>query len=108
MEVQIKDLIDIYENEVKKDVKNKKKIFEFERNKMEYFVDMKSKLENNEYDGGKYTIFWIFEHKVREVMSQSIYDKVINHYVTRFILEPKLTKYLNNRNCVTRKNMGIT
>lgn len=60
MEVQIKNLIDIYENEVKKNVKNKKKIFEFERNEMEYFVDMKSKLENNEYDGGKYTIFLIF------------------------------------------------
>ncbi len=41
-------------------------------------------------------------------MSQSIYDKVINHYVTRFILEPKLTKYLNNRNCATRKNIEIT
>lgn len=57
---------------------------------------------------GKYTIFLIFEPKVSVVTSQSIYDKVINHYVTRFILEPKLIKHLNNRNCATRKNIGIT
>ena len=39
-------------------------------------------------------------------MSQSVYDKVINHYVARFILIPKLEKYLNDRNCATRKNKG--
>ena len=27
-------------------------------------------------------------------MSQSIYDKIINHYITRHILMPKYTKYL--------------
>ena len=41
-------------------------------------------------------------------MAQGIYDKIINHYVTRFILIPKLEKYLNNRNCATRKGMGTS
>ena len=36
-------------------------------------------------------------------MSQSVYDKIINHYVARFILMPKLEKYLNDRNCATGK-----
>ena len=39
-------------------------------------------------------------------MSQSIYDKVINHYIARYVLEEKLTKYLDIRNTATRKNMG--
>ena len=39
-------------------------------------------------------------------MSLNIYDKVINHFFTRFVLEPKLTKYLDDRNVATRKNMG--
>lgn len=39
-------------------------------------------------------------------MSLSVKDKVINHYVTRNILEPKLTKYLDPRNVATRKGMG--
>lgn len=39
-------------------------------------------------------------------MSLSVKDKIINHYLTRAILETKLTKDLDNRNCATRKNMG--
>ena len=107
MKVLIKELKIIYEEEIRKNVKNKKKIFEFEKQKIEYLIDIKRVLENNLYDGGKYNIFLVFKPKIRVVMSQSIYDKIINHYVARFILMPKLTKYLNYRNCATRKNMGI-
>ena len=39
-------------------------------------------------------------------MSLSVKDKVINHFVTRYILEKKLTKYLDDRNVATRKGMG--
>lgn len=106
MNVKLNDLINIYENEVKKNVKNKQKIFNFEKQKMEYLCDIKRVLDNDLYDGGKYNIFLIYEPKIRVIMSQGIYDKIINHYVTRFILEPKLSKYLEINNCATRKNMG--
>lgn len=106
MNVKLNDLINIYENEVKKNVKNKQKIFNFEKHKMEYLCDIKRVLDNDLYDGGKYNIFLIYEPKIRVIMSQGIYDKIINHYVTRFILEPKLSKYLGINNCATRKNMG--
>ena len=36
MKVKLTDLIDIYETEVKKNVKNKYKIFDFEKHKIEY------------------------------------------------------------------------
>ena len=65
-------------------------------------------LENNLYDGGKYNIFLVFEPKVRVIIAQGIYDKVINHYVTKYLLISKLEEYLNNRNCATRKRMGIS
>ena len=107
MQVSLKDLKIVYETEIRKNVKNRKKIFKFEIQKLEYLLDIKRVLENNLYDGGRYNIFLIYKPKLRVVMSQSIYDKVINHYVSRFILIPKLSKYLNNRNCATRKNMGI-
>lgn len=106
MKVSLYDLCDIYNQEIKKRVKNKRKIFMFERNKMEYLCDIQRVLEQGSYDGGKYNIFIIFEPKVRVVMSQSIYDKIVNHYITRYVLMPKLSKYLNERNCATRKNMG--
>ena len=107
MQVNLSDLKLVYEQEIRKNVKNRKKIFKFETQKLEYLLDIKRVLENNLYDGGRYNIFLIYKPKLRVVMSQSIYDKVINHYVSRFILIPKLSKYLNNRNCATRKNMGI-
>ena len=98
----------LYKTEVKKNVRNTKKILDFEKYKMEYIVDIKNMVENNLYDGGKYNIFLVFESKVRVIMTQGIYDKIINHYVTRYILIPKLEKYLNNRNCATRKGMGTS
>lgn len=106
MQVNYSDLKLVYEQEVRKNVKNRKKIFKFENQKLEYLMHIKYVLENNLYNGGRYNIFLIHKPKLRVVMSQLIYDKVINHYVSRFILIPKLSKYLNNRNCATRKNMG--
>lgn len=108
MKVNLFDLLDIYESEVKKNVRNKKKILDFEKHKMEYLVDIKRVLENNLYDGGKYNIFLVFEPKIRVIMAQGIYDKIINHYITKYILMPKLEKYLGNRNCATRKGMGTS
>ena len=39
-------------------------------------------------------------------MSLNIHDKLINHFMTRYVLEPKLTKYLDNRNIATRVGLG--
>ena len=84
------DILKIYNDEIRKRVKNKKRINEFEKYKTTH----------------KYNIFLIRYPKYRIIMSQSIYDKIINHYVSKYILEPKLTKYLDIRNTATRKNMG--
>ena len=106
MEVNIYDLLDIYEKEVSKNTKNKRKVNNFERNKMENIYDIKNILESNNYKVDKYNIFNINSPKYRIVMSLNIKDKIINHYVTRYILISKLDKYLDIRNCATRKNMG--
>ena len=84
MNVCLKDIRSVYEEEIKKNVKNKRKIFEFEKNKLEYLIDIKRVLENGEYNGGKYNIFLVYKPKVRVVMSTSVYDKIINHYVARY------------------------
>ena len=42
MEVNVYDLLDIYEKEVSKNTKNKRKINNFERNKMENIYDIKN------------------------------------------------------------------
>lgn len=104
--VKFKELIDIY-NEVRVNVRNKDKIIKFERFKMEYLVYIYNILNTDSYKGEHYYLFLIKDPKVRLIMSENIIDKIINHYVARYILYNKLNKYLINNNVATRKNMGL-
>ena len=105
-DVRFSDILNIYNEEISKRVKNKRKIEEFERYKISYLISIYDVLKSGNYDVFKYNIFLIKEPKYRIIMSCSIYDKVINHFITRYVLEPKLAKYLDIRNCATRKGMG--
>ena len=100
------DILKIYDDEIRKRVKNKKRINEFEKYKITYLTNIYNTLKENTYAPHKYNIFLIRYPKYRIIMSQSIYDKIINHFVSKYILEPKLTNYLDIRNTATRKNMG--
>ena len=106
MKVNIYDLLNVYENEISKNCKNKRKVYSFERFKIEYICYIKYLLENNLYIPSKYNIFIIRDPKYRIVMSLTIKDKIVNHYIARYILIPKLDKYLDNRIIATRTNMG--
>ena len=108
MIVKINELLDIYNNEILKGVKNRKKILAFEKYKIEYLVYIKYILENNLYIKSNYNIFLVKDPKIRVVMSESIIDNVINHYVAKYILIPKLSKYLCKEITATRKGMGLT
>jgi len=107
MKVKIDDLIEIYD-EIKRQVRNKKKVYDFEKRKMEYLICAKYLIESGNYNGGKYNIFLITEPKTRVIMSQNMIDKIINHYVAKKILIPKLEHLLCDENVATRKDMGLS
>ena len=107
MKIKINDLIDIYDLEIRKNTKNKKKVYVFERNKMQNIINIYNELTNMSYYPSKYNIFIIREPKYRIVMSLRIKDKVINHYLARYVLIPKLDKYLDNRIVATRSGYGV-
>ena len=100
------NLLNIYEQEISKNVKNKKKLVKFEINKVQNITNIIDMLNRGKIGHKHYNIFLIYEPKCRLVMSLSIKDKIINHFVTRYALEAKLTKYLDLRNVATRKGMG--
>ena len=106
MKVEVNDIINIYEKEICKNTKNKKKLLNFERNKITNIFDIVNIIEKGNFHISKYNIFSINKPKYRIIMSLNIKDKIINHYVARYILLNKLDKYLDIRNCATRKNMG--
>lgn len=106
MEVNFNDLKKIYEKEIKLHTKNKNKVYRFDRFKMMNLTKIYDILVNDKYHDMKYNIFMIKDPKYRIVMSLDIKDKIINHYLTRYILMPKLERYLDDRNVATRKNKG--
>ena len=106
IEVKLEDIFKIYENEISKNTKNKHKIYNFERYKMMNIKRICYELNNINYHGGFYNIFLIRYPKYRIIMSLNMKDKIINHYVTRYFLMPKLEKFLDDRNVATRKGKG--
>lgn len=108
MEVKIKDLLDVYHYEVSKTTKNKNKVYNFEKYKMINIINIKKIIESGEYEIDKYNIFYIYEPKLRIIMSLDIANRIVDHYIAKYILIPKLDKYLDIRNVASRKNMGMS
>ena len=108
MIINVYDLLDVYNNEVSKNTKNKRKVYNFEKHKMIHLYNIKSKIENNKYEINNYNIFNIYEPKLRIIMSLSIENRIVDHYLSKYILLPKLDKYLDIRNVASRKNMGMS
>ena len=104
--INIKNILDIYENGISKNIRNKGKLFKFEVNKMQNIENIILKLKSGKVINDRYNIFLIYEPKCRLVMSLSVHDKIINHFLARYILEKKLSKYLSDKNVATRKGMG--
>ena len=106
MNVKVDELLYICENIIYKNSKHKDKLYNFEKNKMSILYDLCYRLNNNLYEMGRYNIFLIKYPKYRIIMSLSVTDKIVNHYVTLKYLIPNLSRFLDNRNVATRVNMG--
>ena len=90
MKVSLFDLLLIYETEVKKNVRNKKKILDFEKHKMEYLVDIKNVLENNLYDGRKYNDYLKFKEEnpnTPTIEMDTVYNNKSGPYIQTFLFE---------------------
>ena len=68
MIVKLNDIIDIYNNEIRKNTKNKKKIFQFEKYKIINIMNIYNELVNNIIRPIKYNIFLVKYPKYRIVI----------------------------------------
>lgn len=93
-------------NIVKKTCKNKKAIFNYSINQNTLNYNIYRNLINCNYKPLPYRLFLIFEPKERLVMSQTISDKIVNHFVAYYYLLPYLENKLIDSNVATRKNKG--
>ncbi len=93
-------------NVIRKTCKNKKALLNFSMNLSTNIDYIYKALKNRTYSPYKYNTFMIFEPKARLVMSSSIRDKIVNHFVANYYLIPYLEKSLIDVNVATRKKRG--
>ena len=92
--------------EVCRNTKNKNKVNNFLSYKAIYISKIYNDLKLKKYKPGKFNIFYIYDPKKRRIVSQSMYDKVVNHLVSRYILYPAIIPCLIDANCASRPNKG--
>ena len=87
--------------------KHKMKLIIFECNKFANFVKIYTSLKEFNYRHGKYNIFLIKYPKYRIIMSENLYDKIVNHLVSMYVLSPLIEPHLLDVNIATRKDKGL-
>ena len=95
-------------SEVCKNTRNKRKVSMIKDYKAIYIARTYQILKEKKYVVGPYNKFTIYEPKKRNIYSQGMQDKIINHLVARFILYPAILPCLLDINVASRKNMGTS
>lgn len=90
-----------------KNTKNKKKVEQFKNYKAIYISRCYHELKNRKYEMGNFHIFYIYDPKERRIIYQNMYDKLVNHLVSRYILYPAIIPCLIDSNCASRPNKGV-
>lgn len=106
VKVEFNDINDAY-LKIRKAIRNKKKLYLFEKNYYSNCNKLVDKINNNNYIFSNYHIFTIKEKKIRLIMSSTLEDKIVNHVICKKILLP-LDKYLIDSNVATRKDKGTS
>lgn len=106
VKVEFKDISDAY-LKIRKSIRNKKKLYLFEKNYYGNCNILVDKINSNNYTYSNYHIFTITEKKKRLIMSSTLEDKIVNHVICKKILLP-LDKYLIDSNCATRVGRGTS
>lgn len=92
--------------EVCKNTKNKKKVRQYQEFKCIYIYQIYETLKNRAYKPQPYVKFTIYEPKERNIVSQNMFDKIVNHLVARYILYPTILPCLLDYNVASRKGLG--
>ena len=100
----ISNIYNVYKD-LRKSVNNKKEVLDFEIGLHSNICNLSKELYNKKYTVGRYNIFLIREPKYRLIMSERFKDKLINHLVSRYILDV-LDNSLISTNVATRKGKG--
>lgn len=91
---------------VKRTCKNKRAVYNFWLNENTNIYNLYRVLKEKRYEPYRFKIFLIFEPKPRLVMSQTVGDKIVNHFIANYYLLPHIERKLIDSNVAARKNKG--
>lgn len=92
--------------EICRNTKNKRKVDKFKEYRCVNIFKIYDTLKNRKYIPGPYHVFTIYEPKKRRIVSQNMFDKMVNHLVARFILLPSIMPCVIDTNVASRANKG--
>ena len=104
---ELNNIIEMTDKVLKK-VRNKKMVDKFETYKMEHILNIKYRLESGKNLISKYNIFLIKDPKYRIIMSLNIEDKIINHLISKYILEATFEDKFTDSMVATRIGKGTS
>lgn len=91
---------------IRANTKNRGKLHKFELFYSSNIISILLVLKYKKYYHSHYNVFLVHEPKYRIIMSEIMSDKIVNHLVSHYILDPGITPHLIPQNVATRKNMG--
>lgn len=102
---KLNNIMQVYK-EVCRNIKNKNKVNKYQEYKCIHIYQIYKTLKNREYKPGNYYKFTIYDPKERNIISQNMFDKIVNHLVARYILYPAILPCLLDCNVASRKGLG--
>ena len=103
--VDIDKIIAMYKI-IRANTKNRGKLHKFELFYSSNMISILNVLKYKKYEHSPYNVFLVHEPKYRIIMSEIMSDKIVNHLVSHYCLDPGITPHLIPQNVATRKNMG--
>ncbi len=103
--VTLENIRDAY-SILRKNTEHKEKLLRFEMFYFSNIFSIEQTLKNRSYVHGAYHLFLIREPKYRLIMSEGLSDKVVNHLVSKYVLQPTIYPSLISSNVATRKGKG--
>lgn len=102
--ISYRNIVFVY-NRIRSKCHNKNKIMCFDRYKNCYLIDILERLKSSTYSFSRYHIFLIHEKKYRIIMSENVFDKIVNQMISYYILIPSMNCLIDS-NIATRKGKG--
>ena len=103
--VDIDKIIAMYKI-IRAKTQNRGKLHKFELFYSSNIISILNVLKNRKYMHSRYNVFLVHEPKYHIIMSEIMSDKIVNHLISHYCLEPGITPHLIPQNVATRKNMG--